>query len=717
MDATIMMFDFFRKKILFVSGWILILILSTIPVIAEEQAVNFLLTSNLNGRFAVSAQDQVTQDPMLLMAQSLVHEQKSHPADLYLDLGNAFYPGLLSRFSHGSVMMDFLDYFDCTATLVSSMDLNIGVNNLEFLAKKKNTRLLSANVQKYGKSVFLPFFIHLLKGKKYAFIGISSEKGFFDIAEKKLLDVTLKNYDAALHDVISGLENENIDYIVLLSGRSYSDNFTIMEKYKQISLCISGGDATGELYAVKAERVDIGQGRSLVTLINPEGFYSLSLSPGDSLAVKELKFIPPGKYPVRDKSYLEFANRLTLWKEKFAQEGDVEIIKDADCDAYMDDARTAQLLRHRFGAEIAILEEKSINSCKISGRITYSDILRMVNNEFPIFTYKISGSDLKKVIGNKKNFIVAGTDGVSVQGYPIEDKRQYLICSPQSVYDRLAKRFNKDISYNNSWETISDVIKEDLKGKRVIGYGNYGYLDNRYRTMVDVYLSNFYEHASVSRTDDMDIPPGKPAETYEKWGLEDKIDVTVYNQHHKFMFTPYLFYIRQNDDYFQNLLRGTFFYTYNLDPYLKPYHKSQMDTVVKEVDDQRPLLFRETFGVLFEMDHITGKVGIGFEKQTQDPEKPLFSGIETIITAKYDFLEYLSYSLAVDNFFSVERTDFDKHQIRTEITNALSFKLNSFMAFSTKHKWFYFYTKEEDERYRDSQILLSLDLTTDFKIF
>jgi len=131
MDAMIAMFGFFRKKILFVSGWIFILILSAIPATAEEQAVNFLLTSNLNGRFDVSAQNQEALDPMLLMAQSLAHEQKNHPADLYLDLGNAFYPGLLSRFSYGSIMMDYLDYFHCSASLVSSLDLHIGVNNLE----------------------------------------------------------------------------------------------------------------------------------------------------------------------------------------------------------------------------------------------------------------------------------------------------------------------------------------------------------------------------------------------------------------------------------------------------------------------------------------------------------------------------------------------------------------------------------------------------------
>jgi hypothetical protein len=341
----------------------------------------------------------------------------------------------------------------------------------------------------------------------------------------------------------------------------------------------------------------------------------------------------------------------------------------------------------------------------------------MVNNEFPIFTYKISGADLKQAVGYDENFVIAGTDGVSVQGYPIDDQRRYLICSPQSVYDRLEKRLNKSIKHKNSWKTISDEIKEDLQGEKVIGYADYDYLDRRLRTLVDVYLSNFYDHAAVSRDDDMDVPPGKPADTYEKWGLDDKIDVTVYNRMHKFVFTPYVFYIREDDSYFQNLLRGTFFYTYNGYPYLKPYHKSQVDTVFKVVDSLRPLLFRETFGAMFETGHFTGKLGLGFEKQTRDPEKPLFSGVETIIGAKYDWLEYLKYSFDLDLFYSLEQADLGKRQIRTEVTNALSFQLNSFMAVSTKHKWFYFYAKEDNDNYRNSQVLLSLDLMTDFKIF
>jgi hypothetical protein len=217
----------------------------------------------------------------------------------------------------------------------------------------------------------------------------------------------------------------------------------------------------------------------------------------------------------------------------------------------------------------------------------------MVDNEFPIFTYKLLGKELKQVADNPENLIITGIDDDGVQGYPINDNRRYLICSPQSVYDLLANRFNREIPYTNSWQTISDMITEDLKSERVIANADYDYLDDRFRMLMDVYLSNFYDRSNVSKNENITIPPGKPYETYQKWGLEDKIDLTIYNQRHQLILTPYIYYIRQNDEYFQNLLRGTLFYTYNLSPVLNPYHKSQVDTVVKKIDDLRPLLFRK----------------------------------------------------------------------------------------------------------------------------
>ena len=684
---------------------------------AENTSFTLLLTANLNGRFLTTAEDQDRHDPMLIMAQSLIAEKKNRPVDLFLDLGNAFYPGVLSRFSWGSVMMDYFDDLGCSATLVSSQDLKVDIGNLEFINKGKKTLLLSADIQKKGVPIFTPYFIRTIKGKTFAFIGISSKKGFIDIAESELLGISHIEADAALNSTIDEIDRENVDYIVLLSGLSTADNLALMAQHKSISLCISGGDTVGETYSVKASRIDLDSGRSLVALTNPDGYYILSLKANGSLLVDSLKLIKPVFHPTLDPDYTEFVQRLTLWKQRFALEGEERIARNLTEDIRIDDEKVANLLRDRFKAEISMVDSNSIMPRIFSKEVTYSDIIGMVRNEYPIFTFKLTGKYLKQVLENSNGLVVTGTDYKNVQGYPIEDDREYLICATQLVYDRIKKELNREIQYKNSWRTLSDEIRNDLKGNRVIAGNDFSYLDNRFRVLADIWLSNFYDHSIISGEGNPDIPPGMPSTTYHKWGIEDKIDLTVYNQHHKVVFTPYIYYIRQDDEYLQNLLRGTLFYTYNLNPVIKPYYKSQVDTVVVRVNGQRPFLLRNTAGAFFDTPHINGKVGLGFEKRTQDPVRPLFIGIETIVDAKYNILKYLEYRFHLESFYSIQQTDVGTHQFSSNITNGFSFKLNSFAAFSIQHKWYYYDSLENPNNYQDSQILMSLDLTTGFKIF
>ena len=676
-------------------------------------SIRLLLSSNLNGRFTTTTKNQDEEDPMLMMAQSMLHEQARGPVDLYIDMGNAFYPGLLSRFSYGSIMMDFLDYFKCTGTLVSSRDVNIGINNLEFLRQNKKARLLSANIEQDGTPVFDPYFLETINGITIAFLALSSEKGFFDIAEKRLLEIKLSPHKAVLKKYLEKIKTLNPDHIVLLSGKSYETNMIIMAKHPEISLCITGGDSTGALYTARAKRVDLDDGRSILSLTNPNGFYTLSLSPLSHLVVETFTFTPLTHIPTDEKPYRDFVNRLSIWKERYATEGKNHIVRDGLGTVEVTGSRVATLLRHRFNAEVAVLDAAAILDETIQGGVKDSDLIRIVGNDFPIFTYTLSGKDLKKILSHQNHFVISGMAYGLVQKYPIADDKTYRVCSPQSVYDYLAKRLEKPIPYTNTWHTLIDEIKADLQGDRVLSYPDYTYLGDRYRMMVNVSLSNFYDNSDVSKSVSMETPPGKPETTYEKWGLENKIDVTLYNQKHKFIITPYIYFVRQDDYYAQNLLRGTLFYTYNLFPVMKPYHKSQIDTVVKVIHGWRPLLVRETFGAFFETSTINGKIGVGFEKQIKDPQEELFAGIETIVEFEQDFLSYMRYTFDLDTFYST----FSNHQFRGEITNALSFKLNSFMAFSIKHKWFYVNNMEDSLRYKDNQLLLSLDLETDFKTF
>ncbi len=687
-----------------------------------DQTVNLLLTANLNGGFTTSIENQDNEDPMLVLAQALFKEQEKRSVDLMIDLGNAFYPGLLSRYSHGSVMMDYLDYLGFAATLVSSSDLNIGLGNLEFLTQNKKTTLLSANIEKNGHTVFAPYFTSFIKGKKFAFIGVTSQKGFLDVAEKQLFDANFTDINNVLSITTDKLRLDKTDFIVVLSGLSYEENLALMEKHKAIALCISGGDAQGELFSSKASRVDIESGRSLITLTQPDGYYTLSLSAGEQLQVNALKQTTPVACQVHTQVYKDFVKRLTLWKSQFASEGDQTLAENIPEQISVSNQQAAEMLRHRYGVEVVILEKQAIAPGTLSGRVTYSDILTIVNDDFPIFTYRITGAELKKVMSDRKNLVAAGTDGELVQGYSISDKRDYLICSTQPVYDRITKQSGREIKYKNTWKSISDELRSDLKTERVIAQKDFDYLDRRMGVLVDVYLSNFFDQSQVSRGDKKDVPPGKPSDSYTKWGIEDKIDFTIYNKYHKLILTPYIYFVSlrvidRDDEYLQNQLRGTLVYTYNIDPNFKPYHKSQVDTVVQKVEEKRPLMFRETAGALFESKYLNGKLGLGFEKQTQDPEKEMFAGFEGLADSKIELWQNINYTFNLDSFYGFQRSKMENRQLRAEITNALSFKFNSLLALSAKHKWSYFDSMEYKQKYTESLFLVALDVTTDFKLF
>ncbi|MEJ2659981.1 MAG: hypothetical protein P8Z73_04580, partial [Desulfobacteraceae bacterium] len=227
--------------------------------------------------------------------------------------------------------------------------------------------------------------------------------------------------------------------------------------------------------------------------------------------------------------------------------------------------------------------------------------------------------------------MIAGMDadsGLLIQGTPVEGARRYRVAATQPAMQKMQRILRKRVDYSNTWTPVSDLLMADLKSERIVLRSDFDYLDRRFRTTVDAYLSNFVENSGVRRGENVETPPGQPADGYTKWGLENKIDITVYNKYHRFVFTPYMLYSRQDDEYLNNILRGTLLYDYNLSETIKPYNKFRCDTVVEEVDGVRPVLLRETLGVSTVYKNVSGKLGIGFEKEVQDPSRPALYGLE-----------------------------------------------------------------------------------------
>lgn len=714
------MLNLIRRNSNFHAVLVLLPMLLLVPSLAlSENPFKILITSNLQGKFSLDIDSQETADPLLLLGQSIVYERK-HGIDFYLDMGNALYPGILSKYSSGSVMMDFLDYFSCEALLVSSKDLQIGTKNLQFLQKDKKVGLLSANIVQENNSIFTPWFTVDRRGTRIAIIGVSSNKIRFDLAEKDLYGYHLIEVKEALDPILNDIRAAGIKHIILLSGQNLRNTVAILKSFPDIGLALGGGDYTGRLFGDQASRVDLADGRTIVMADDNADYYLLQLDIGDTLKVKSLEKKTVAPNPTTNYAYREFKNRLTLWKEKFLEDENRVVENLEDLEYRVDDQHFAHLLRDRFDCELGVVEEDTLNPVPVSRNINHSDFLSMVNRDYNIFLFSLTGDELRKVYSNQEGLEIAGwvaNDELSIQGYPLVSDRLYRVAASQPAMQQIRRLLRKKIDYRNTWMTVTDLLMDDLKNSRVVLRADYEYLDRRFRTTVDAYLSNFIDNSSVDRGENIETPPGQPAKSYTKWGLENRIDITTYNKYHRFVFTPYMLYSRQDDSYLNNILRGIFLYDYNLSDTFKPYNKFQCDTVVEEVDGLQPLLLRETLGISTVYKNINGKLGVGFEKEVQDPSSAALYGVEFIMGARVPFLSHFTYAFDLDSFSGIRNEDGGQRQLRSEINNAISVKINTHFSLSFRHKYFYKYEEETGETYQNSQFITSLDLKNDWKFW
>jgi len=689
---------------------------NSFPKTQEHKDENFtiIITANLQGLYSTEIEDQEKEDTIITLAQSIVSESKEDPFDLYVDLGNSLYPGALSKYSYGSAIFDFFDFTNCKATVLSSRDLNIGLSNIELSSNDRKTKILSSNMLREQSPLFMPYFIHDFNGKKIAFIGITSQDSVLDDASKKILDVDLLDYNEAVKSSIQRAKEEGCKNIILLSSLNLRQNTELIKNFPEIDLIFTGNEPGGKFFSVPISRVDIDTGGTILVLNKNKGFYRLELNLTEKPLIESLKFYESSYKKIHSNSYNNFISRISIWKSKFSEEEN-KIITETSKPISISDENAAQMLRHRYRTEIAIIEKNSILPKIVEGTIYSRTILGIVNNDYPIFTYRLSGADIKKIIESDSDFVISGIKNNKIQGYEISDPKFYSVCSTQFVYDKVTRILRKDIKYTNRWNTITEEITDDLKKDKSFIKENYDYLDERFRLAIDINLSNFYDKSEVSKGDKISTPPGKPSTTYTRWGMEDTINIKFYNNHHEFLFTPYIYFIKKDEQYLQNLLRGTFLYTYNANDYVKPYHKSVGETVVKEVDG-RPILVRETIGASLFWKTLNGKIGIGFEKQIQEEEGPVVYGFETIMDAKFNITNSLAYIFKLDTFISSAQ-DQSNLQMRTEIANSLSLQINSILGISLKHKWFKLYSREIEDSYKYTQTLISLDLKTDFKFF
>ena len=220
---------------------ILFLFLSISTVLANFSSgggIKLVLTSNVNGETDPCGWKK---KPMggLARKSTIINQNKADGYELLVaDGGNLFFkknnisPGVTMETSKetAKIIVKCFNSIGCNAFSPSSHDFAGGYDFLKTLESEANFPFISANIfGKYGQKIFEPYVIENIKGKKIAFIGLSSKFVSEGISVKdpfKMLEKNLEEIDS------------KADMIILLFNASEGDLNILRSKNYDIDLAI-----------------------------------------------------------------------------------------------------------------------------------------------------------------------------------------------------------------------------------------------------------------------------------------------------------------------------------------------------------------------------------------------------------------------------------------------------------------------------------------------
>ncbi|MCB1200926.1 MAG: hypothetical protein KDK41_09800 [Leptospiraceae bacterium] len=682
-------------------------------VFAESpmQTTRIIITANLEGRF--ETRDNGENEPLKVLARNLLAEKSRFPETIYLDAGNAYSPGFLSRFSRGSVIHSFFELTGNAGVAVNSRDLRISVDVLEFFQERKTVPLLSANILREKKTIFSTY----TKVQNFGIISLSSPKSVFDAAETELFDLSLQDSEVSIRQAMEEAAQENISSFIVITGRSFQENLKLMRIFPQIKTWIAAADAAKGVFDTDVQKLSIESGSTLFFPVQSDGYYLLTLINNEPA---EFEFKQPdAQIQENSLAYNRFVNRLNIWRQQLVEQ-QPRLFEPLTAGDNFSSENLMRNVRFQNRCDVGLADERSIANVSENSQVKI-DVIEKLRDETFVFKCRLPGSKFTN-LNLPSGTRLQGMSSNRINNRPLQPGRMYTLCATQRHLRELLPVRADIENCENSWMTYADYISNiwqpdsELEFNRVNDISE-EILQSRMIGELNLQLSNFVESATVRRESLANTtPPGRPGASYLKWGLENTIEGKLYNAHHEFSLTPYLYYIRQDDLFLQNLLRFTFLYRYQWFSWMMPYAQSRYDSALVSDRGIRPALFRQTGGLSLNRNLLEGKIGLGYEKRIRDPATEPVFGLESQVKWELPILNALTYRLLWEAFFFRDfQIASEAVSVRSELTNRLSWNVLRFMSVSLSHRWFYFSDPGRSDLYSNQQFTVSVDLRDSFR--
>ncbi|MCX7633208.1 MAG: hypothetical protein N2Z22_07750, partial [Turneriella sp.] len=399
---------------------------------ADSKEIVIYVTANLGGHFPLSSEWQ--DNTMLRVAAYLRATKTKNPTSFHVDMGNAFFPGRLSRFSFGAITADYFQMLQLDAGLVASGDLNIGAESLDYIRRARGVRLLSANIMRDKDPFFEPYAIVRRGGIRVAFIGITSHKGIVGFAEARHLQIHIDPPSQHLANLLPQIAIEKPELTIMLSGLSLREAIPLLAAQPQIDILLCGGDSDSRIAKTEIRQVELPDGRLVIAMPPNTPLTRLALRRfGKRWQLSGYEAIDLSAHELSATAFASFLRRLQLWQKWYAASEDRDELKFEPFQLTPQFA--AGSLRALLGCDVAYLEKDEIAlESGLSVKKT-QDIRDAVQNDYDIFTFRMTGNRLQQFRQANRELIFSGMDRDTIIGHPIRNDVSYRICATQRGYE------------------------------------------------------------------------------------------------------------------------------------------------------------------------------------------------------------------------------------------------------------------------------------------
>lgn len=414
---------------------------------------------------------------------------------LLFDMGDAFHGANVAILNKGQVVVDVMNAMNYDAMVPGNHDFNYGQNHLKRLKSKARFPLISANVTKEGKTVFLPYIIKEVQGKQIAFIGLTAADTAVKTNPEGIEGLLFKDEIQTVKEKVKELTGK-ADHIILLSHAGWAMDERIANEVEGVDL-ILGGHSHKRIerpqkfkYAYVAQAFEYGKtlGRTQLifhnhTLIGINGF----LYCDHDSKVEDRKIaavIKPYK-----------AKTATLLNEVV---GEVSTHLDGER-AHVRTKETnlgnliADAMRAAVRTDIAFTNGGGIRSSVDKGSVTRDDLLAVLPFSDTLVKLSLTGQSIKLVLEHSVSAYPEEHGGflqvsglsftfdplqpagkriqeISIKGRPLDPDKIYTVAVNRFTAiggDGYTMLKGREINYN-SGRTLSEILADYIKKEPVI---------------------------------------------------------------------------------------------------------------------------------------------------------------------------------------------------------------------------------------------------------